>query len=247
MKYVGSTIIMAAMLLLAGSDINNDGVVDLKDYAAFQNDFGGSVCIKTSTVIFGSLATQTDVVVRKELLSLPEDVGFIITDVNLILNGGTFDIIEISQSGEKVVFGYGGLAGIDSFNFNLQSGISVAPGSSLDIEGDIFHYTFNGYFYNISDGCDTVVSFYGRSSGIFGWTEHVDNKYIITDVVALVCGQCFRPSFSISNKYSERIISNDNRYIRHFKTGIVINENNINDFSFSGTITGEYLISGYIK
>lgn len=227
MKYVGSTIAILAMILLVGSDINNDGTVDLKDYATFQNDFG-STPLRDIRAYTAFIDDEQFLEFVELIPPVPEGKAFIITDIYVMDWRSVLEarILKVTPKGEELIITF-------SNHFSLKSGIPIESNTSVIVRGDPKDITAIGY---MTDSNTNRVRFYKQQSVGTLLIESApgDKGFVITDSNAFqlfIDGKLVYFPF-----YGE--------YLKELRTGYPIDSGSRVEIEFPKNIV---YISGYIQ
>ena len=151
---VVAAIVVPVMLSKADMDGNNDGCVDLRDYAIMQSQFTGPDCTPREIVSFFAEGTDEFVLIPE----VPGLNGFILTDVVSQRASTVTTITFIQEIGEEeqtklsVTVGVSGSGACDgdgrSYHFN--SGIPFTAGATVRVEisnSTNTQITVSGYTY----------------------------------------------------------------------------------------------------
>jgi hypothetical protein len=147
-------LVAPVMLLKADVDGNDDGCVDLQDYAIMQNQFTGPACTPREIVSFFAEGVDEFIVVPE----VPGVNGFILTDVisqrSTPVTALTF-VQEIGDQQETKLSVTVGASGDqthrgDTRSFHFNSGIPFAAGAMLKVQvsnSNSTQVTLSGYTY----------------------------------------------------------------------------------------------------
>ena len=136
------------MLVRAGVDANEDGCVDLEDYAIMQRSFTGPECGMREVRSFYVFGGDGEIEIIPEV---PGENGFIVTDLYCRVDAPGNVVVRLEERfGEEtevkfrfVVFGYDSPA-----DFHFNSGIVLASGAKAVIVGNTLQdVTISGYTY----------------------------------------------------------------------------------------------------
>ncbi len=155
MKHVPLIVLLGAvviavplMLARAGIDANDDGCVDLADYAIMQQEFTGPDCVRKEILSFYGAGDSGTIVIIPQV---PGENGFVVTDILCRADSISAAIVQlVEEFGDEteIKLRFVGPDYQNPTELHFNSGIPFRSGSRVMISGpSLRDVTISGYTY----------------------------------------------------------------------------------------------------